>query len=96
MELQSMRDDKTPMKITIKLTGDLARGDHHYLQLFNILVRRCLEHLQLQLVGRNYFDIAAKVIVTFFYYCNEHIIHIFLYNIIIIVDYLQTKTLTNI
>ena len=68
MELQSMSEDKTPILITIRLTGALAREDHHYIQLFNILMRKCMEQLNLQLVGRNYFDMAARVIVTTFLY----------------------------
>ncbi|KAJ8670821.1 hypothetical protein QAD02_002080, partial [Eretmocerus hayati] len=62
LELNSIRqEDKQPMNIKIRLVGDLAQGDYHYVQFFNILMRRCLEHLNLQLVGRNYFDAASRV-----------------------------------
>ncbi|XP_017770154.1 PREDICTED: protein aubergine isoform X2 [Nicrophorus vespilloides] len=47
-------------RITLKLVGDVVQGDHHYLQLFNIIVRKCMTHLNLQLVGRNYFDPGEK------------------------------------
>lgn len=36
-------------------------GDYTYIQVFNILMRKCLGFLKLQLVGRNFFDAAAKV-----------------------------------
>lgn len=62
MELYSKRDsDEEKIRITIKKAGDLVMGDHHYIQLFNILMRKCLSNLQLQMVGRNYFDASARV-----------------------------------
>ncbi|XP_001605719.1 piwi-like protein Siwi [Nasonia vitripennis] len=65
MELNSIRqEDKKPMSIKIRLVGDVVKGDYHYFQFFNIMVRKCLENLNLQLVGRNYFDAAAKVEIT--------------------------------
>ncbi|XP_063994744.1 piwi-like protein Siwi [Diachasmimorpha longicaudata] len=53
--------DDENIQITLRLVGDMARGDPHYLQFYNILTRKCLELLNLQLVGRNYFDAKAKV-----------------------------------
>jgi hypothetical protein len=68
LELTSIRkSDETPVRITVRLVGDLVQGDAHYLQFFNILMRKCLGHLDLQLVGRHFFDAKAKVIFTF---CN--------------------------
>jgi len=62
LELISVRtEDETRIRITVRLVGDLAQGDAHYIQFFNILVRKCLGHLNLQLVGRNFFDAKAKV-----------------------------------
>jgi aubergine-like protein len=62
IELISVRNsDETPIRITLRLVGDLAQGDAHYIQFFNILMRKCLGHLDLQLVGRNFFDAKAKV-----------------------------------
>ncbi|KAF6198266.1 hypothetical protein GE061_008013 [Apolygus lucorum] len=49
------------VRITIKQAGDLVMGDHNYLQLFNIVMRKCLDGLQLQLVGRDFFDALQKV-----------------------------------
>ncbi|KAK9886691.1 hypothetical protein WA026_017610 [Henosepilachna vigintioctopunctata] len=49
------------IEITVKYSTELLWGDYHYLQVFNILVRKCLSMLQLQLVGRNYFDPKASV-----------------------------------
>ncbi|KAK7794255.1 hypothetical protein R5R35_014662 [Gryllus longicercus] len=61
IELSSKRADDVNIRITIRLVGDLALGDYHYLQFFNILMRKCLQHLKLQLVGRNYFDPKARI-----------------------------------
>ncbi|XP_046396962.1 piwi-like protein Siwi isoform X2 [Ischnura elegans] len=62
MELYCLRPNSDKCyRITLRLVGDMAPGDHHYLQFYNLLVRRCLGHLNLQLVGRNYFDPAAAV-----------------------------------
>ncbi|XP_014259810.1 piwi-like protein Siwi isoform X3 [Cimex lectularius] len=62
IELYSIREsDQEKIRITIKKAGDLVMGDHHYIQLFNILMRKCLDNLHLQMVGRNFFDAAARV-----------------------------------
>lgn len=57
------------IRITVRLVGDVAMGDYSYLQLFNIIMRKCLGHLKLQLVGRNFFDALAKVIKLIFLLC---------------------------
>ena len=68
MNFMSIRDqDQQTVKITISNVGELKRGDHQYIQFFNIIMRKCLEFLQLQLVGRNYFDPHNRV---FIYYLN--------------------------
>lgn len=62
MELVSTRQsDDMPIKIIIRLVGSMIRDDPHYLQFFNIIMRKCLEHLKLQLVGRDYYDARNKV-----------------------------------
>lgn len=50
------------IRITIRLVGDVAKGDYQIIQCFNIIVRRCLNQMELQLVGRNYYDAKAKVL----------------------------------
>ncbi|KAF2879557.1 hypothetical protein ILUMI_26606 [Ignelater luminosus] len=57
------QDDRTNenYRFTIRLVGDVAAGDYQYIQFFNIIMRKCLGHLRLQLVGRNFFDAIAKV-----------------------------------
>lgn len=65
MELFSIRaSDETKIRIVVSLVGDLKEGDYHYLQFFNILMRRALSHLELELVGRNFFDAKAKIVVA--------------------------------
>ncbi|KAK0175566.1 hypothetical protein PV327_009306 [Microctonus hyperodae] len=67
LELASKREsDQKMIIISIRLVGDLVKGDPHYLQLYNIIMRRGLEHLNLQLVGRNYFDAKARVVIPEF------------------------------
>ncbi|KAB0805015.1 hypothetical protein PPYR_01985 [Photinus pyralis] len=58
-----IKDEHTnaDVRISIRLVKDVAAGDYQYLQLFNIIMRKCLSHLNLQLVGRNFFDAVAKV-----------------------------------
>jgi aubergine-like protein len=62
MELFSTRNsDEATIRITVKLAGDLKEGDHHHFQFFNILMRKALNFLNLELVGRNLYDAGAKV-----------------------------------
>ncbi|XP_063905421.1 piwi-like protein Siwi [Zophobas morio] len=57
-------DGQENIRITIRLVGDLARGDIHYLQVFNIIIRKCLALMGLQLIGRNYFMPDAKIVLS--------------------------------
>lgn len=62
MELITLRQsDNEPVKIIIYLVGDMSPSDSHYIHIFNIIMRKCLEYLKLQLVGREYFDARNKV-----------------------------------
>lgn len=54
-------NNEVKYRLTIRIVGETTKSDAQRLQVFNILMRRCLGHLKLQLVGRNYFDPAAKV-----------------------------------
>ncbi|CAL1675441.1 unnamed protein product [Lasius platythorax] len=67
VELVSTRQsDDTPVKIIIRVVGDMVRDDPHYIQIFNIIMRKCLEHLKLQLVARDYYDARNKVAIPQF------------------------------
>lgn len=69
MEFWSNRQsDDTNIRITIRLVGDMKRGDPHYIQFFNIIMRKCLVALKLELVGRDYFDQKNKVSIVFVSY----------------------------
>ncbi|KAK2583778.1 hypothetical protein KPH14_009684 [Odynerus spinipes] len=59
--LSTRSSDDAKITINIKFIGDMAKGDHHYLQFFNIIMRKCLEHLKLQLVGRDFYDARSKI-----------------------------------
>ncbi|CAH0747836.1 unnamed protein product [Bemisia tabaci] len=65
-EFVARRLDGGECKITITFTNDLAPDDLAYLQVFGVIVRKCLAKLNLTLVGRNYFDKAAGVPITEF------------------------------
>ena len=55
-ELTSKGNDGQFYQITIKRVGELNPTDHNYLQFFNIMVRKIMQDLDLQLVHRNYYD----------------------------------------
>jgi len=62
LELTSKRNvDDQIVIITIKFTQIIEKGDHASIQIFNLLMRKCLRNLELSLVGRNYYDEKAKV-----------------------------------
>ena len=57
LELFSKRDsDQATIRITVKFTNELGIGDYQYIQLYNIILRFCMDAMQLQLVGREYFN----------------------------------------
>lgn len=61
LELVSNRQDGVAVTIRISRTRELdPNADAEYIQFYNVLMRKCLRLLNLQLVGRNYFDAAAK------------------------------------
>ncbi|XP_075168095.1 protein piwi-like [Haematobia irritans] len=47
--------------ITIKYVGDISMTEWQSLQILNLILRRSMEGLQLKLVGRNFFDPAARI-----------------------------------
>ncbi|XP_025996030.2 piwi-like protein Siwi isoform X2 [Solenopsis invicta] len=56
------QSDEQHITITVRLVGDMVAGDAHYIQFFNIIMRKCYDHLRLKLVGRNYFDPGNKIV----------------------------------
>ncbi|XP_050489341.1 piwi-like protein Siwi isoform X1 [Bombus huntii] len=62
LEIWSKRiSDGADIKIVLRYVGDMQKGDYGYLQFFNIIMRRCLELLKLQIVGRDYYDANDKI-----------------------------------
>ncbi|CAK1545910.1 unnamed protein product [Leptosia nina] len=62
LELYSERkSDGEKVRIMIKLICAVSPGDYHYIQIFNIIIRKCFYLLNLQLMGRDFFDPVAKV-----------------------------------
>ncbi|XP_011630854.1 piwi-like protein Siwi [Pogonomyrmex barbatus] len=56
------QSDEQHITITVRIVGDMIVGDAHYIQFFNIIMRKCYDHLKLKLVGRNYFDPVNKIV----------------------------------
>lgn len=54
-------EDNT-VQILIKKTKILDADDSSYIQILNLILRRALRGLKLQLIGRNYYDEREKVI----------------------------------
>ncbi|XP_076274929.1 piwi-like protein Siwi [Rhynchophorus ferrugineus] len=61
MELAVADDNNVKYLVSIRLVGEVNWGDWHYLHIFNLIVRRCLESFDFKLLGRNYFDPMYKV-----------------------------------
>ena len=56
LSLVSKNQEGQVYQITIRLVGECGSMDFYFIQFFNIVMRKCLEGLKLQLLGRNYFD----------------------------------------
>jgi aubergine-like protein len=53
--------DRRIVEITIRLVGQVAQVDSMTLHFYNIVVRKCLESLKLEEMGRHFFDRMAAV-----------------------------------
>jgi len=53
--------DGQMIEVTIRLVGEVSPESSEYLMFMNIIMRNMLEKLQLQLIGRNYFDVKAAI-----------------------------------
>ncbi|XP_066143660.1 piwi-like protein Siwi [Euwallacea fornicatus] len=47
--------------VQMRMVGEVNKGDYTYLQLFNIIIRKCFAYMKFQLLGRNYYDPKLKV-----------------------------------
>jgi len=56
----SQMKDGTVVQISLRWVEEVSPTDYHYLQFFNIVLRRAMEGMKLEMVGRNYFDPGAK------------------------------------
>ncbi|KAK4314293.1 hypothetical protein Pmani_014444 [Petrolisthes manimaculis] len=61
-ELASKREsDQAVYSIRLKFIKELSPLDSQFLQIMNIIMKRCLEYLGLQMIGRNYFNSKAEM-----------------------------------
>ena len=61
MVLQSTMREGTVVTLSIRLVEELMPTDWHYTQFFSIVLRKCMEGMQMQLIGRNYYDPGSTV-----------------------------------
>jgi len=61
VEFISKRRDETNVKVTVRFIKEVPNTDIQYLQFLNIIVRSLLEKLNLDKIGRNYYDSKAKI-----------------------------------
>ena len=54
--LCSVRDDQEKVELSVRLVAELAPTDVMYLQIYNIMVRKCLEFMELEELGRHFYD----------------------------------------
>ncbi|XP_043499080.1 piwi-like protein Siwi isoform X2 [Polistes fuscatus] len=67
IDLLSIREsDNEKIKITVKFAREVPKNDFYYLQFFNLIMKKCLEFLNLQLVGRNFYDAHSKIDISQF------------------------------
>ena len=62
-EFDSQTDDGQFCKVVLKMVGEVQPTDHHYLQVYNIIMRRMMETLDLQELRRNYYDPNASIMI---------------------------------
>lgn len=62
LELSSESREGAKYTITMSLVGTVTMQTELSLQILNVILRKAMHGLQLQLVGRNFFDWAAKVL----------------------------------
>ncbi|XP_060846985.1 piwi-like protein Siwi [Rhopalosiphum padi] len=55
------RPDDQIVIVTVKFTNVIETGDYANIQVFNLLLRNCLRHLKLTMIGRNFYDPEAKI-----------------------------------
>ncbi|KAL5239162.1 hypothetical protein ACI65C_006572 [Semiaphis heraclei] len=55
------RSDDQIVIIKVKFTNVIETGDYANVQVFNLLLRNCLRHLKLTMVGKNFYDPDAKI-----------------------------------
>jgi len=61
MELNNGELNKDPVTIKVKFVSELPPGDLMYLQFYSILVRKCFTILNLDLMGRHFYDGNAAI-----------------------------------
>ncbi|XP_014605290.1 PREDICTED: protein aubergine-like isoform X2 [Polistes canadensis] len=67
IELLSIREtDNEKITITVRFVREVPKNDFYYLQFFNLIMKKCLEFLNLQLVGRNFYDAHSKIDISQF------------------------------
>lgn len=61
IEMQSKDNEGKPVTITVRHAANVSMQDARGIQILNLALRKSLECLKLQQVGRHFFDPVAKV-----------------------------------
>lgn len=59
-------DDGNSVRIIIKFVAVVQMHEERAIQILNIIMRKAMDGLRLQTIGRNKFDAAAKVMAPYF------------------------------
>lgn len=76
-EFMSQDREGSPIQIIVKFAGIVSMDNATSVQILNLILRRSMDALKLQLVGRNFFDAIAKVLL--FYYDAKQMKQYFVY-----------------
>jgi hypothetical protein len=60
-------DDGMEVLVTLKLVGELTSISNNFMNVMNLIARKCLRLMGLTQLGRGYFDPQAKVILLFLF-----------------------------
>lgn len=55
------RSDNSVVGIKLRLVGELCKEDSNYINVLNIIIRRCLKMLNMTMIKRDYYDSEARI-----------------------------------
>jgi len=58
-------NEEVPVEVKIRTAGEIQGFDHAKIAVYNIIMRKAMEGLNLKIIGRDYYDYDAKMNITF-------------------------------